>query len=96
MDLKAALAIFSALEEEKVGWVDDLTDEGRTGPKHTVRLDANYASSEEYPRESRYFSLFIRNTHLVDEPIDAFRYILEVAEEHGAKIELDNSGLRLF
>lgn len=94
MDLQKALAIFNALVTETVGWVDDLSDEGRTGPKYTVRLDANYAGAEA-PEESRWYTLFVRRTVLDENAVDSFRYMLELAEEHGVDVNLENDGIRL-
>jgi hypothetical protein len=94
MDLEKALAIFTALSAATVGWVDDLEEVGRTGPKYTVRLDANYAGAER-SEESRWFTLFVRRTVLCDDPVDAIRYVLELAAEHGVDVAIENDGLRL-
>lgn len=94
MEMDTALAIFRELEKQTEGWVDDLSDEGRTAPAYSVRLDAGLAGSEP-SGEMRYYTLFVKPWVSCSNPRDRLLYVFELAMEHGVEVEVDNSGLRI-
>lgn len=60
-----------------------------TAPVYDVRLDAGSDNNED-----RTYRLFVRMAFGAD-PVPDFRYLLDIAEEHGLEVRFDNNGIEL-
>ena len=86
MDHDTAVRVFNALEKPRYLYEDEAY------PRMRVRLDADANVDEQ-----RVFRLFVRRHPGApfDDAQDDWRYVLDLVQEHGLSIEVENAGMAL-
>jgi hypothetical protein len=93
MDRSTALAVFNALERQRTADDDPLTE--TKPPTFDVRLDAgSHSTREETGRTYRVRVTPAKAWTGFAEP-DAWRYVLDLCDEHGLVLDVQNAGVEL-
>jgi hypothetical protein len=86
MELDVALRVFKDLEKARYMFDDE------PFPRFSVRLDAGSDIDER-----RTYRLFIRRETAAgkDKAEDDFRFVLDLVQEHGLDVDVENAGFEL-
>lgn len=94
MDRSTALAVFDALERTRSADDDPLTE--TKPPTFDVRLDAGTTERRSDGELARNYRVRVTPSKPIGtaEP-DEWRYVLELCDEHGLSVDMQNSGVEL-